>query len=377
MSSGLHANVNTASIKKLLHQVGKISYRPVLCAKLARGFFRTLVLRKPTLRVVEFSITAECQSKCTYCYAAKFRKEDDTLLSLAEIKYTWEQAKRMGAVSAMVFGGEPLMHPQFLEILEVLQPRQHLIGITTNAILLTEPIVIEMKRLGVSLVDVSLNALDPALNDRLRGYDGHFEKAMSAISLCKKHGIEVGIPIATYKKYLKETHALVDFATQNGVTATILLMCGMGRNEGKHEEMFDQAFWDELQKLYEANPTLRGDYNHNFNLKTGCPAGFEKIHVGPYGDVTGCSMNPVSFGNVRTTALEDIVSKMRHFRHFAKRASNCIIAVDDEYIKTYMDYAARYASTPYPVELNPQYVQDSGNATSQSKKRLCLSTISS
>ena len=93
----------------------------------------------------------------------------------------------------------------------------------------------------------------------------------------------------------------------------------------------------------------------NLDLRVGCPAGFEKIHVAPYGDVTGCSMNPVSFGNVRQMPLSRIVEKMRRFHHFAKRHPSCIVALDREYIEDFMDYAVNFTSSPYPVEMNPNY----------------------
>lgn len=107
-----------AGILKALHQADKIRYRPALLAKIARGYFRTLVLRRPTLRTIEFSITNACQSKCGYCYARSFARPGQQILRPDEIRSTWEQAKRMGAFSACLLGGEPTLHPHFLEIVD-------------------------------------------------------------------------------------------------------------------------------------------------------------------------------------------------------------------------------------------------------------------
>lgn len=347
-----------AGFKKAAHQIDKIRYRPVLVAKIARAYMRTLALRKPTLRICEFSITAECQSRCEFCYASKFVRNDAEPLSVEEIRDVWTQAKAQGAFSTVVFGGEPLLHPQFFDIIALLEPKKHIVTLTTNAIALTEEMIVELKRLGVFLVNMSLNSLDPAENDSMRGYAGHYDAVMRGMELCKKHGMDVFLPVATSKKHLKETMEIVEFAKKHDVGVTINLMCAMGRAEGKKEELFDQGFWQELRALYDRNPDLRSDYDVNLDMHIGCPAGFEKIHVAPYGDVTGCSMNPVSFGNVRSMSLEDILAKMRSFRHFAKRHSSCIVAVDNEFISDYMDYAAGYDTTPYPVEDNPQYQHD-------------------
>jgi MoaA/NifB/PqqE/SkfB family radical SAM enzyme len=346
-------------IRKAFHQINKIRWtRPVLVAKIARGYFRTLVLRKPCLRVCEFSITAACQSKCQFCYASKFYKEGDQLLTVEEIKSTWEQAKAMGAFSANVLGGEPLLHPQFLDIIEVLEPKKHIVTFATNCILLTEEIVKELKRLGVFLINISLNSLDPVLNDELRGYKGHYDHVMKAVELCKKYKIDISFSVATSKPYLKETYDIVEYARKIGANVVVNLMCAMGQSEGRKELLFDDEFWTEYRKMVNANPHLRGDFDVNLTLRIGCPAGYEKIHFSPYGEVTGCSMNPVSFGNVREASLAEIIKKMRDFYHFSKRNPHCVISVDSTYTRDYMNYATKFQSIPYRVEDNPCYDRD-------------------
>ncbi|CAA7612150.1 radical SAM/SPASM domain-containing protein [Magnetospirillum sp. UT-4] len=345
-------------IVKSVHQLNKIRYRPKLLAGIARGYFRTLVLRKPTLRICEFSITAACQSKCEFCYASKFAKKGQQLLSVDEIRNTWRQAKRMGAFSTVLLGGEPLLRRDFMDIIDALEPKDNIVTFTSNAILLTRDMLVDLKRRGVFLVNFSLNSLEAEANDAMRGYDGHRDKVFEVIETCKSLGLDVFLGVATSKKNLQDTISIVDFAREKGLGVTINLMTPMGRAECMGDELFDAEFWATLRDLYNRNPGLRSDYDVNLDLKIGCPAGFEKIHVAPYGDVTGCSMNPASFGNVRDMPLEQIVAKMRSFHHFAKRAPNCIVAVDKEYIGDYSEFAATQAASPYDIELNPNYQKD-------------------
>jgi MoaA/NifB/PqqE/SkfB family radical SAM enzyme len=310
------------------------------------------------LRICEFSITPACQSKCQFCYASKFHKEGETLLTLKEIESTWKQAKAMGAFCASLLGGEPLLHPQFLDIVRMLEPRKHLVTFFTNSIGLTEDLVKELKSLGVFLINVSLNSLNPAINDELRGYKGHYDHVMNAVELCKKYKIDISFAVATSKPYLQETYDIVKFAKQVNANVVINLMCAMGRTESEVESLFDKTFWKEYRKLVDSNPHIRGDFDVNLTLKIGCPGGFEKIHVTPYGDVTGCSKNPVSFGNIRENNLTDIIAKMRDFHHFAKRSPSCIATMDRNYVKDYMNYAAHFESIPYRVEENDCYPRD-------------------
>jgi MoaA/NifB/PqqE/SkfB family radical SAM enzyme len=345
-------------IGKTLHQIDKIPYRPALLANIARAYFRALVLRKPTLRIVEFSITPACQSRCGYCYAAKFARKGERPLAVDEIGEVWGQAKRLGAFMSFLLGGEPTLRREFLEIVRVLEPRKNLVSFSTNAISLTEEMVVELKRMGLFVVYVSLNSLDPKVNDEVRGYPGHFDHAMRVIGLCRKHGLDVMIPVTTSKPLLPETAKILDWARENGFQSNINLFAPTGRAEGRKEELFDEEFWKELRRLYRRNPRLRGDWDTNLSLKVECPAAFEKIHVGPYGDVTGCAIQPMSFGNVRNEPLERIVEKMRGFRHFAKRPPSCLVALDREFIEDYVDFSIDQPSTPYPIELNSRYTSD-------------------
>jgi MoaA/NifB/PqqE/SkfB family radical SAM enzyme len=347
-----------AGIRKSFHQIDKIRYRPALLAKIARGYFRSLVLKQPTLRCIEFSITNACQSKCGYCYANRFIMPGESLLSLDEIRSIWQQAKRMGAFSSVLLGGEPTLHRQFLEIVETLEPKSNIVTFATNSIAFDEKMVVELKKLGVFNVVISINSLEPEVNDELRGYAGHLEKALEAIALCKQHGMTVFLGVATGKPFLQETIELVEYARVNDLGVAINLMSPMGGAEGQTELLFDEEFWTEYRKLADSNPHIRSDFDWNLDLRIGCPSGYEKVHVGPYGDVTGCAIQSASFGSLREQSLESIVSKMRSFHHYAKRSNSCIAAVDPEYIQDYMDYASRYASIPYPVEENPEYARD-------------------
>jgi MoaA/NifB/PqqE/SkfB family radical SAM enzyme len=350
--------VKTDGLIKAAHQIDKIRYRPTLLWRISSGYVRALVLRQKPLRVIEFSINAACQSRCEYCYASKFPKPGRRLLSVEEIQEVWKQASALGAFSSFLLGGEPTLDPRFLDIVEVLEPRKNIVSFATNAITLTEEMIVELKRMGVFLIYVSLSSTDREVNDQVRGYDGHFDRAMEAIQLCKKHGLDVSLAITTSKSLLPETMRLLEFCRQEKLQANVNLVSPSGRAEDMADETFDEEFWAKLRELFIANPGLRGDWDVNLDLRVGCPAGYEKVHVAPYGDVTGCSIQPVSFGNVRETSLAEILRKMKTFRHFNKRSHRCIVAVDQEYIEDYVHFSWGQATTPYPVELNPSHTAD-------------------
>jgi MoaA/NifB/PqqE/SkfB family radical SAM enzyme len=282
------------------------------------------------------------------------------MLDVEEIRDIWRQSSKMGAFGSLILGGEPTLHPAFLDIVAALEPKKNMVTIATNCITMTEEMIIELKRLGIFLLYVSINSTDVETNDMIRGYEGHHAHVMRVIDSCKRHGIDVVLPITTSKELLSETMMLLAFAKQHGMTASVGLLAPTGRQEGRKEELFDESFWAQLRKLYDDNPGLRGDWDTNFTLKVGCPAGYEKIHVSPYGHVTGCAIQPMSFGSLRDERLEDVVARMRAFKHFRKRSSHCIVALDEEFIGDYVDPSMGELSTPYPIENNSCYAGDCG-----------------
>lgn len=343
---------------KACHQANKIRYRPVLVSKIAKGFFNSLVLRRNVLRVVEFSINTACQSKCEFCYATKMVKKNDKFLDVEEIREIWTQAKSLGAFSASILGGEPTLHPKFLDIISVLEPKKHIVTFVTNSIRVDEKLVLELKKRGVFLILLSLNSTDPETNDKVRGYKGHFEHVKRVIALCKKHDMQVQITIATSKSLQGESLKLIDFTVKNGLQAGVVPLAPTGKMEGcSEDELLDESDWISLRELYNWHPSLRGDWDTNLTLKVGCPAGFEKIHVTQYGDVTGCSLQPISFGNLRNERLETIIERMRDFHHFSKRYNRCLVAFDRTFQRDYVSYAANFPSTPYPIEANPNHAK--------------------
>ena len=95
------------------------------------------------------------------------------------------------------------------------------------------------------MLEDSLNGLSPdaETNDRVRGYKGHHDHVMRVVDSCKRHGIDVMLPITTSKELLPETFKLLEFAKQHGMTASMGLLAPTGRQEGRKEQLFDESLY--------------------------------------------------------------------------------------------------------------------------------------
>jgi hypothetical protein len=110
---------------------------PVVVYRLLRGFFRALVLRRNTLRVIQVFPTFECQARCEMCSVARFRGRRKDVLTLEEYGSIAAQGARMGAVAATLLGGEPLLVRDVEDIIRTFKRRHFYVSIVSNGIACT------------------------------------------------------------------------------------------------------------------------------------------------------------------------------------------------------------------------------------------------
>ena len=107
--------------------------------------------------------------------------------------------------------------------------------------------------------------------------------------------------------------------------------------------------WEGVDALMDSTSHIRSDWTINLDMKKGCPAGYEKISLSPYGDVQGCAMLFVSHGNIRHKPLSEILADMREWPHYKKRAGKCLIALDRPFIDEVVIPTSRMPVLPIPL----------------------------
>lgn len=313
-----------------------IKLRIGLLPKILSGYAKTLVLGRAVLRTVEFALLAECNSKCMMCYASRMKRPDDTYLTVAEYRKIWEQASRLGAFSVILSGGEPTLRKDLFDILAVLDPGNTIFALVTNSLNLNRDYLADLKKAGVETIHLSLDSTDPRKNDLIRGYPGHFDKVISAIQEAKRQGFAVYLSTVIMHGGLKKMEEMVRFAAENEIGIVFSLACVSGNWADEHDVLLTPEEWGSVQEYMTRNPHVRSDWTINFSMRQECPGGREKISISCYGDVMGCGMNYVSFGNVREEPLETVRRRMANFPDFKRRSRDCLIGADPGYIDRYI-----------------------------------------
>lgn len=325
---------------------------PVL-PRIIRGYFKRLVLRQEVLRTVEFTITADCNVNCEMCYAKRLKDRGRTYLTPAEYGELWCQARKLGAFSVILSGGEPTVRPDLFEVIAALDPHHSMIAIVSNSTMLDYDFLKRLKDSGVNVVHLSLNSTDPDENDRIRDFEGHYERVNRIIDDAKSMDFEVCLSTVVSHNELDKMRQVTDFAKRREVGLVFSLACPTGNWAGARQHLLTPEDWQEVDRFMKDHPYVRSDWTINLSLKTECPGGREKICISPYGDVMGCGMNFISHGNVREESLKAIWHRMLQWSQFKKRSKKCLIALDEEYLEEYLLPVAGNAVLPVPLAEHP------------------------
>lgn len=146
---------------------------------------------------IAFHLTDRCQLDCKHCLRDPAQKPLD--LSLDLIESVLDQVKRLhGTSHVSLTGGEPTLHPQFLEVIDAIAARDmtwHMISNSRSFPWLMKSLgASPARRRAMKHVYFSLDGADEATHDRIRG-EGSFREVMTACALASAHGVPFALQI--------------------------------------------------------------------------------------------------------------------------------------------------------------------------------------
>ncbi|MDI3473197.1 MAG: hypothetical protein PWQ20_890 [Thermotogaceae bacterium] len=271
-------------------------------------------MRKPPY-IVEYELTTECNLRCKHCYCEAGLKNKNEM-TLEEIKTLMRDLKDTGVELLDLIGGEPLLHPAFLDIIAFGKEIGQRIMVNTNGILATEDYVRKIKEFNDEiLIGVSLDGPDSETNDFIRG-KGSFERAVSGIKNFVKYGFEVIILSVINKLNWNKLEEMIKLAEVLGVKGMYLdRFIPVGRGELNSECLnIDSEEWleisVEIQEVVEKNKNKLDFYIEESISGKVCPAGINQASIRSDGTVVPCGhfryTEQLHMGNLREKSFKEI-----------------------------------------------------------------------
>ena len=308
-----------------------------------------------TIRGIELAITYRCNFNCVYCSAKDFERDNE--LTFCEIQRLLDDASKMGLCVLSITGGEPLLREDLVEIITYAKRKGISSTMFTNASLLTEDKVRELKKAGLLRLLVTYYGGDSRTWDSFTRSPIRLDQVQKNVQHAKRMGLHVSLQIVPDEEDLFRggLENKIAFARENGLTVNFNFPARCGG--WKHNKRVPLS-QDKLTKVYElfketwvTNDTLNSIWG-----KRECPAIKRVVYITAQGDVIPCAYVPITWGNIRKTPLKGIIRDMQSSPVYGKIYDHCIAGENPPWVNRYIDPIYEnvdYGRLPIPVAHHP------------------------
>lgn len=267
---------------------------------------------RSSLLSMEIEFNRNCNFDCIYCYARNGVSAKQELTA-EEIRDVINQAKKIGVKKVIILGGEPMLYPRIMEMIEFIKGLDMQIELFTNGTNITETLAKKLSEKGVTVV-LKLNTSDEKLQDILAGRKGAYRQIHTALDNLKKAGYPdttpLGISTVICRHNFNELVQMWEWLREQRISPYFEMITPQGNareNDGLSVE--SDKIRDLFFKLSEID---REKYGYNWLPQPPLVGGRCLRHqfscaVNVYGDVIPCVGVTIPVGNIRENKLADII----------------------------------------------------------------------
>ncbi len=221
---------------------------------------------------IYFYLTGGCNLRCRHCWIVpKYQSAGNSYptLDLDLFRSIVEQARTLGLSGVKLTGGEPLLHPQIQDIMELIQTEELSLTVETNGVLCTPKLAERMAACKNTFVSVSLDGGNAETHEWVRGVPGCFDHALVGIRNLVVEELKPQIIMTIMRRNKCQMEAVVRLAESLGAgSVKFNLLQPVARGEKMHEatetltieELVDLGQW--VGTTLSASTPLRLVYSH-------------------------------------------------------------------------------------------------------------------
>lgn len=302
--------------------------------------------RRPfnTLPVLsEIALTYRCNLKCGFCYAScGCRQGSADEMTTGEVLSVLKKIKSEAQVPSVSFsGGEPTLRRDLLKLIGGATRLGLRVNLITNGTLIDAAFARRLARSGLASAQVSIEATDSEIHDRLVGQTGAFAASVAAVRALQSAGVFVhtnttlnrlnfdnAVSLPAFVKGLGLSRFSMNFMIPGGLEGVVGAKLRVKYSElpKKIEELRLAGRAAGVRFLWYA-PIPHCIYNpvrHGLGNKS-CAACDGLLAVNPSGDVLPCSSHPEIIGSLLRHPFAAIWNAERavHFREKKYMPAEC------------------------------------------------------
>ena len=173
----------------------------------------------PSLAEIYFYLTEGCNLRCRHCWIMAEQEpgeasQSKAMLELSLFQRIMEEARPLGLKTVKLTGGEPCLHPQISQMLEIVRDSRLRLVVETNACLLTPQMAAQVASCHQPFVSVSLDGTDPETHDWVRQVPGSYQAALRGIGYLVAAGVRPQIIFSVMRKNRDQVGPIVRLAQE-------------------------------------------------------------------------------------------------------------------------------------------------------------------
>ena len=304
-------------------------------------------------RGIDLNLNNACNLRCEYCFTnspkgdhVKDRLSPETIRSIAD------QADELGYFEFDLQGGELLLRPDILfETLEAIRGERFYLYLTTNGYYLDEKMAKKLAENHVSRVSVSVDSMDEATHDKIRGRKDSWRRALEALKHVQNAGMDpyLNITYGHYNAFDPAFEELLKYSKDNNYKTLINVAVPAGMWSQAHEIMVDEKDRDHLKKLRKDYKNLVRNiwnpFDKTLEKSIGCTT-VNRMYITPIGDVLACPYVHIKIGNVLEQPLKEIVEHGFSIKHFNNNSPICLAGENTEFVSKFMSKSGQSIFKP-------------------------------
>ncbi len=196
----------------------------------------------PPLTSFYLYLTSSCNLRCRHCWVAPSfspgELDPDEYLDVDLLRRAITEGKALGLRHAKLTGGEPLLHPRFVEIVDLLSAEGMEITMETNGTLLDAGLARYLREhTRLSFISVSLDGATAEVHDAFRGVEGSFEAALCGIEALVSAGYRPQVIMCPHRGNFHQVETVVELAVRMGAgSVKFNPVARSGRGIAMHEQ---------------------------------------------------------------------------------------------------------------------------------------------
>ena len=256
---------------------------------------------------LNLELTHRCNLKCKHCYIDAGPNAGGNELPTDQLLKLLKMLASHGSRTIELTGGEPMIHPDFLQIVECCASNFEITTLATNGYFIDEEMAskLALHRNRV-LIQLSIDGMEK-YHDDFRGVPGSWRRTLNALKLLVSKGIKPRVAMVLTRKNIDQLDEVATLVYGLGARS---FTYSPAMNIGRGEELDMDFLLDEQVRLGEIQDSLLERYGDFIigqkepmkeEKELTCGAGYRQWSIGPNGIVRPCLLMPdtrLSLGNL-------------------------------------------------------------------------------